>query len=227
VFHVKQFDAEAFHRVTGVSRETLGRLEAYVDLLRKWQRKINLIGRGTVEEIWYRHIYDSAQLLSLAPRGATTWVDVGSGAGFPGMVLAILGAGSVYLVECDERKSAFLSEASRLCAPGTKVVSTRVENLVPGDPRRSFAVPDVVTARALAPLSRLLGMVTHLCGPETVCLFPRGQDVEKELTALSKYPNIIVDTYPSRTDPGSTVLSLRGVGDGERRDEGGADRFCR
>ena len=203
------FTADDFQRATDVSRETLERLEAYVALLTKWQSSLNLIGSRSLADVWHRHILDSAQLIDLVPAKAGTWLDVGSGAGFPGLVLAVLGADTVYLLEKDARKCAFLREAIRVTGAKAQVVENRVEEI--GLRERPFPPPHVITARAVAPLDKLLSMLTPLCRLDTVCLFPKGQDVERELTAIAKYPNIDVDKLPSRTAPGAAVLRIKGL----------------
>ncbi len=207
------YDAGAFRRDTGVSRETLERLEAYAALVTRWQRRMNLVGPRSLANIWRRHMLDSAQLADLAPAGARVWVDAGSGAGFPGLVLAILGRGRMFLVEKDARKCAFLREAVRLTEAEAEVVESRMEEIGAARPEeRPFPPPRVVTARALAPLDRLLAMVAPLCGPETVCLFPKGQDVGSELGRITKYANIDIDRLPSRTAAGAAILRVGGLG---------------
>jgi len=206
------FTVDDFQRETDVSRETLERLEAYVALLTKWQSALNLVGSRSLSDVWHRHVLDSAQLIELAPAKARTWLDVGSGAGFPGLVLAILGAGDVFLLEKDARKCAFLREAIRITGAQAHIVEHRVEIIVEMEPEeRPFSRPHVITARAVAPLGKLLLMVAPLCDPETLCLFPKGQDVEHELTAIAKYPNIDVDKLPSRTASGAAILRIKGL----------------
>ncbi|MBH63520.1 MAG: 16S rRNA (guanine(527)-N(7))-methyltransferase RsmG [Alphaproteobacteria bacterium] len=210
-----EFTASDFQRETNVSRETLERLEVYVALLTKWQKAINLISSRTLADVWFRHLFDSAQLLDLAPATSRNWFDVGSGAGFPGLVLSILGARHVFLLEKDSRKCAFLREANRVTEAGANIVEGKLEEiaaLVPAS--RTIPVPHVITARAVAPLDQLLSMVEPLCAPETICLFPKGQDVGRELTAVAKYPNIRVDKLPSRTAPGAAILRIKGLANG-------------
>jgi len=207
-----KFTADDFQRETDVSRETLERLEAYVALLSKWQGTLNLIGSRSLADVWHRHMLDSAQLIDLAPAKAHTWLDVGSGAGFPGLVLAILGAGNVFLLEKDARKCAFLQEAIRVTGTKAHIVENRIEEIEEiGLGERPFPTPHVITARAVAPLAKLLVMVAPLCSLETVCLFPKGQDVGRELTAIAKYPNIDVDKLSSRTAPGAAILRIKGL----------------
>jgi 16S rRNA (guanine527-N7)-methyltransferase len=207
-------DPAAFRTRTGVSRETLQRLGIYAGLLVKWQRAVNLVARDSLEDLWRRHILDSAQLKPLLPpqpaTGPRVVVDLGSGAGFPGMVLAILGAGDVHLIESHRRKCAFLAEVAR--ATGTRVFihAARLEELAPWPAH-------VVTARALAPLSRLLGLAAPFLGPGGVCLFLKGRKVEEELTAAGKEWKMRVERIPSVSDPAGTILRLGNISRGRNR----------
>lgn len=187
-----------------VSRETLERLEAYAALLAKWQRAVNLVGTGTLPDLWRRHLLDSAQLRALLPPGATNLVDLGSGAGLPGLVLAILGAPDVHLVEADAKKCAFLREAARVTASVVTIHNARIEDLVPWP-------ADVVTARALAPLPVLLGYAARFATPKTICLFLKGRGFAEELTESLKSRTMTVQQVPSRSDPSGTVLRLEGI----------------
>src|SRR5262249_5682648 len=148
--------------------ETLARLEAYAALLRQWAPRINLVAASTLADPWRRHFLDSAQLLPLVPPGAGNLIDLGSGAGFPGLVLAVLGVPGGELVQADAGKCAFLREAARLAAAPVAIRQARIESL----PARPV---DVVTARGCAPLDRLLVLAQRFIGPETVCLFPKGE----------------------------------------------------
>ncbi len=197
-------DAEEFQAETGVSRETLDRLTVYADLLRKWQRRINLVGRSTLEDLWRRHMFDSAQLLPLIPEGARCLVDLGSGAGFPGLVLAILGVPEVHLIESDGRKAAFLREVSRETSTPVDIHVSRIEQTPP-------FVADVVTARALAPLPKLLDLAVPFVGDNTVLLFPKGQDVDRELTEATKHTTMHIDFVPSRAHESGIILRLTGT----------------
>ena len=176
-------------RSTPVSRETEARLDRYVDLLREWQAKTNLVAPSTLPNLWTRHISDSLQLLSLAP-SAKIWVDLGSGGGFPGVVLACALAetpgANVHLVERNAKKAAFLREAlSRHRRAGTVHLADI------GDIVDRIAGPvDCVTARALAPLHQLIGFAEPLVQEGAKALFLKGQDVEAELTEATKYWNI-------------------------------------
>lgn len=198
-FGVADFAAEI-----GVSRETIERLEAYAALLLAWSTRINLVGRATLDDLWRRHFFDSAQLFSLIPSNTRSLVDLGSGAGFPGLVLAILGVTKVELIEADSRKAAFLREAARVTAADITISGCRIE-----------AVPshqaDVVTARGCAPLDRLLALGERFIGPNTICLFLKGERAEEELTAAAKAWTMTVSRYPSRADQRGSVLLLQQV----------------
>jgi 16S rRNA (guanine527-N7)-methyltransferase len=196
--------SEEFQRETAVSRETLERLEVYATLLKKWQTSINLVSSGTLLDLWRRHFLDSAQLLILAPSSAQVWLDIGSGAGFPGLVLAILGAPDVHLVDSDGRKCAFLGEVARATGTQVAIHRCRVGSLAP-------LTADVICARALAPLSNLLAMAADFVGFETIGLFPKGQDVEKELTEASKSWSMVVERLASRSDPSGVILRVKGL----------------
>lgn len=193
-----------FAAAANVSRETLDRLRAFADLLAQWQSRINLVSTRSLEDVWRRHVLDSTQLLDLGPPHLGPWVDLGSGAGFPGLVLAILGANDVHLIESDSKKAAFLAEAARKTGVVVTLHKARIEAVAP------FPAA-VVTARALAPLPRLLDLASPFFGPETIGLFPKGRDVEAELTLPPKYSNIALEKLPSRSDPGGTIVRVRGL----------------
>ena len=198
-----------------VSRETEQRLDRFVELLLKWQRVSNLIADSSVRHLWTRHIADSLQLLPLMP-DARIWVDLGSGAGFPGLVLgcalADTAGARVHLIESNAKKAAFLREAARVSRAAATVHHGRAEDLVPAwrDP------VDVVTARALAPLSILLGLAAPMVKRGAKALLLKGQDVEAELTDATKYWNIEASILPSRTDPRGQIVEVRTA---ERRNE--------
>jgi 16S rRNA (guanine527-N7)-methyltransferase len=193
---------EQFREETGVSRETVERLERYAHALERWQRRINLVGRASLADLWRRHMLDSAQLLPLIPAGATRLIDLGSGAGFPGLVLAILGVPEVHLAESDARKCAFLREVARLTDTRTVTVhNRRVEEMA--------AQPfDVVTARAVAPLAELLPLAGRFAGPQTVFLFPKGRGIAEELIRTPETATMRPELIPSRTEPGAAILKL-------------------
>lgn len=198
---------EAFQAQTDVRGDRLDRLIAFLDILRYWQRSLNLVAASTLEDPWRRHMLDSAQLLDLIPDKARVLVDLGSGAGFPGLVLAILGLPDVHLIERDQRKAVFLREAARVTG-SLSAVTVHAADIASVQP----VVADIVTARALAPLDRLLSLAAQFCGPKTVCLFPKGQDVDKELTLATRIATLRVERCPSLSDPRSTVLRLEGLG---------------
>jgi 16S rRNA (guanine527-N7)-methyltransferase len=203
---------EGFAAATGVSRETLAALTRYAELLAKWQAKINLVSADSLADLWSRHMLDSAQLFPLLPAGSRVLVDLGSGAGFPGLVLAILGVPEVHLIESDARKCAFLIEAARLAGlmPSQNPVIHRARiEAVP-----AFAA-DVVTARACAPLDRLLAHAERFLGPQSVCLFPKGAQVEDELTAEGNW-RMTVERFPSLTDSLGTILRIGQITRGPR-----------
>jgi 16S rRNA (guanine527-N7)-methyltransferase len=189
---------------TGVSRETLDRFVAYADLLTKWQERINLVGRSTLDDLWRRHFLDSAQVHSLLPPGTQTVLDLGSGAGFPGLVLALMGIPHVHLAESDNRKCAFLREAARVCGVTVTVHARRIETIPPFE-------ADVITARALAPVDMLLGYAAPFMAVKTHCLFLKGQNAQAELDVAARQWQFRVSRIPSCTDPDATLLDLQEV----------------
>ncbi len=196
--------------LTPVSRETAARLDRFVALLLQWQEITHLIAPSTVPRLWTRHIADSLQLLDLAP-DAETWVDLGTGGGFPGLVIACALHGQsgrrVHLVEGSTKKAGFLREAVAVTQAPALVHAVRMEKFV-----ESFAGrPDIVTARAVSPLSSLLGECRPLLKRGALGLFPKGQDVEAELTEASKCWNMTADLVPSRTDPKARIVMIRAL----------------
>lgn len=210
---------EAFQARLAVSRETLDKFQAYAALLRKWNRAINLVSPKTLPDLWRRHFLDSAQLRDHLPPvlGAgegRVILDVGSGAGFPGLVLALLGCGRVHLVDADQRKAQFLREVIRVTGAPAQVHACRIEGL-------DLARADVVTCRAFAPLPRLLAQTAQFFLPEgggkpAVGLFLKGRRVDEELTEAGKTWRLQLDRIESETDPGGTILRLNllSLGDG-------------
>ncbi|MBS7705828.1 16S rRNA (guanine(527)-N(7))-methyltransferase RsmG [Chelatococcus asaccharovorans] len=188
-----------------VSRETGDRLRAYVHELQRWQAVKNLVGPGTLDDVWRRHIADSAQLLRVQP-SARRWLDLGSGAGLPGLVIAILLAdtagAAVHLVESNGRKCAFLRAAVRATGAPATVHEGRIEDVA----HQFVGRIDVVTARALAPVVRLLPMVKDLLRTGSVGIFPKGQDLDVELTEAAKSWRIVADIAPSLTDADAGIL---------------------
>ena len=201
MFHVKQFQ-----EVTGVSKETLQRLTVYAELLEKWQKKINLVGSKTIADLWNRHMLDSAQLLPLLPQPECTILDFGSGAGFPGLVLAILGGPQVTMIESDGRKCAFLAEVVRKTEAGSlvRLQNCRIEDS-PSDP------VDVVISRGLAPLEKLLVFAEPFLREDSICLFLKGKKADEELTQTEKNWMMKVTKIQSLSDPFGKILKLENV----------------
>ncbi len=181
-------DMFEFTRRFNVSRETLERLKIYAEMLTKWQRRINLVGPSTIDILWKRHFADSLELREHALSGVKNWLDIGTGAGFPGLVIAACGEQEnlhINLVESNAKKCAFLREVSRRIEAPVTIHNCRIEAI---DSQAIQAMSlGVVTARALAPLDLLLKLAEKPLEYGAVGLFPRGQDVEDELTACSKY----------------------------------------
>ncbi len=200
------FGPEEFAAQTGVSRETLARLKAYADMLLDWNERHNLVARSTLPDLWQRHFWDSAQLAPLIPDTAKTLADLGSGAGFPGLVLAAMRPElAVTLHEATTKKCAFLQAAADRMVLRVSIANARMEDLPP----RPF---DVVTARACAPLPQLLEYAHRFMSPNSVCLFLKGQNVGSELTEAAKYWNIKVSQVPSQTDPSGAIVTVRELG---------------
>ena len=196
--------------LTPVSRETEKRLDTYVDVLLRWQSKLNLVAPSSLRELWTRHIADSLQLLSLAP-GALTWVDFGSGGGFPGVPIACALADTpgakVHLVESIGKKAAFLREAARATGAPAIVHQERAEKF-----GETCAEPvHVVTARALAPLKILCDQAFPLISRGALALFPKGQDVDAELTDAAKYWRLEVTKMPSKTSASGSIVVIRSL----------------
>lgn len=192
-----------------VSRETLELLNAFSELLLKWNQKINLVAPGEESRLWERHILDSAQLYQHAPKSSGNWFDFGSGGGFPGIVCAILSmrdeAGTKFhFVESDQRKSIFLTQVARELSLPLTVHNRRIEQFS-GEPA------DVISARALAPLAKLLELSAPHLHPDSILLFPKGKRVESELTQASQSWNMNIHRIRSLTDPDGVILKLTGV----------------
>ncbi len=208
MFHVKHspLSPEETQTQLGLTGAQMERLETYLGLLVKWQRRINLVGDSTLKDPWRRHILDSAQLLPLLPHGAEEVVDLGSGAGFPGLVLAVLGDFRVHLVESDARKGAFLAEVNRVCGAGAVIYTERLESMTP------FPV-HAITARALAPLPKLLRLAEPFIrrSPGASCLFLKGRKGNEELTESLKSWMMSPTLIKSISDPSGVVLKLEKV----------------
>jgi 16S rRNA (guanine527-N7)-methyltransferase len=199
-----KFSPEDFRSFLGVSRETLDQLVCYNNLLRKWQKAINLVSGRSLDDCWRRHFLDSGQLFKHLPDEASSVLDIGSGAGFPGLVLAIMGASNVVLVESDQRKCLFLTEVSRETSTAVTIINDRIENI-------SHETFDVVTSRACAPLNVLLEYARPYLGETTVCLFPKGRSFDEELTTAKKRWNMEYSLLESASDSAARIVRLEGI----------------
>lgn len=210
-------DREVFRNRFNVSRETLELLDVYHRHVVRWQPAVNLIAKRTLGEIWHRHFADSAQLAQFVPEQARTLVDLGSGGGFPGMVLAIMLRDrplKITLIESDQRKAAFLRDLARAVEIEVVVLSTRIETdaII-----HSVGKADVVTARALAPLDRLFALAAPFCCVSSLCILPKGRDVARELEATRREWRFAVELVESETDGDARIALVRNL---ERTDEG-------
>ncbi|MEM8986718.1 MAG: 16S rRNA (guanine(527)-N(7))-methyltransferase RsmG [Pseudomonadota bacterium] len=194
-----------FAAATGVSRETLERLKAYDAVLMDWASRMNLVAKSTLEDRWRRHFLDSAQLYPLVPSAAKTLLDLGSGAGFPGLVLAAMGADrglSVRLVDSTQKKCAFLRAAAEAMAVEVEVSAVRVEAI-------KGVKADVVTARAFASLAKTLAYAEPLIDPAGVLLAPKGANAKAELTEAANGWNMTYDLHNSVTDPAAVIVEVK------------------
>ena len=187
--------------VAPVSRETQARLEIYDDILLAWNRRINLIAAGDEGTVWERHVADSLALLPLLPAHVIPGIDLGSGGGFPGLVLAVAADRPFHLVESDQRKAAFLREAARAAQAPVVVHAKRIEQV-------KMEPAGVITARAVAGLPTLLRWSARLLAAGGVCIFPKGRSVEHELTAARAEWNMRVERFRSPTDSSATILRI-------------------
>lgn len=192
-----------------VSRETFAALQALEALVRRWTPAINLVSKGTLPHLWTRHIVDSAQLFSLCPESAETWVDMGSGGGFPGLVIAILAREArpnlrVTLVESDLRKATFLRQAAQTLNLDVEVKSQRIESLEP-------LHADVLSARALASLQELVAIASQHLQPNGLAIFPKGARFQEELAQARETWAFDVDTRPSLSDGEAAILVIRSI----------------
>jgi 16S rRNA (guanine527-N7)-methyltransferase len=205
------FGAAEFAAATNVSRETLARLKAYADLLKDWNSRHNLVSARSLEDVWRRHFWDSAQLAPLIPSETKTLVDLGSGAGFPGLVLAemLRNRVAVALFEATAKKCAFLQAVAQRMELPVIIRNERMEDATP----QAF---DIVTARACAPLPVLLRYAQQFTSSNSVCLFQKGQNVGSELTEAHKSWKMKVRQIPSLTDPSGVILELRELSSHDR-----------
>ncbi len=202
----------AFQDAFGVSRETIEKLETYAALLKQWQKAVQLVAPSTLDGVWQRHLADSAQLLALAPAGWKTWLDLGSGAGFPGLVIAVLMASEpdkrVTLVESDTRKAAFLGEVARKTGVTVDIVPGRIES---SSTHARVGQVDIISARALAPLDRLLSLTSGFWTPATVGLFLKGRAAQSEVATAQAYWRFEFTLEPSKIEPDSRVVCVRNL----------------
>ncbi len=215
--HLQPIDGPiAFQRVFGVSRETVDKLATYESLLKQWQKAVQLVAPSTLGGIWDRHFADSAQVLPLAPPEAQSWVDLGSGGGFPGLVVAILAAGMrdratplrMTLIESDTRKAAFLREVARQTGVTVDILGTRIESR---STRDKVGRVEVVSARALAPLTDLLALAQPFWLPATVGLFMKGRDVERDVESARLAWSFDAVLTQSQTDPAGRIVCVRSL----------------
>ena len=194
-----------------VSRETESNLLELCRLVKKWTAVVNLVGKSTVEHLWERHILDSAQVFSFLPGHARTWIDLGSGAGFPGLVVAILAKEqrpnlNVTLIEADQRKAVFLSEAARLLDLSVTVLCARAESVAPSN-------GDVVSARALSSLSVLCGFAKRHVADGGVVVLPKGANVDAEIAAAKTQWKFSFQKFNSKTEVSASILVLKNIQD--------------
>ena len=203
-----KFSVEHFGEKLDVSRETLDRLQCYAALLARWNKAINLVSGDSLDDLWRRHMLDSAQLMQYLPKETgheSILVDLGSGAGFPGLVPSIIGVKTVHLIESDQRKAIFLREVAREVGSDVHIHAIRIEQM------KSFAA-DVVTARALAPLPKLLDYAEKFLPNGGTALFLKGETAEREVEEAARDRQFALTRHPSRSDPSGVVLEVGMVG---------------
>jgi 16S rRNA (guanine527-N7)-methyltransferase len=200
---------EEFARAFGVPRETVDKLVLYATLLQAWQKAVNLVAPSTLDSIWHRHFADSAQILSHSP-DARSWIDLGSGGGFPGLVIAILLANHenrlVHLIESNGRKCAFLSEVTRKTGAPARVHQGRIEDIAASG---AVGEVDVVTSRALAPMTALLGMSSGFFGENSTGLFLKGREARQEIAEAAESWRFDYECVPSRTGGDGNIVIIR------------------
>ncbi len=202
----KAYGSTEFEQEFNVSRETMHRLKIYHGLLLKWNPHINLVSSSTLNSAWLRHFADSYQILWLAPKEAQVWLDMGSGAGFPGLVIAAIAKEAmpdlqVILIESDRRKSTFLRTVAREMNVNVQVLTQRIEEI-------PALNADIISARALASIPQLLEFAGKHRKPEGICIFHKGANVDSELTATASSWHISQKTFPSVTDSSAVILRI-------------------
>ena len=218
ILEVFSDEAENFAREMSVSRETLTKIALYLDLLRDASSKVNLVSRADLPHLWHRHVMDSAQLVDLAPSSAKTWLDLGSGAGFPSVVLALLLRDqpefSIHLVESKKKKILFLEDVIKKTGIKAHLYPQRVEDMARRNPPQKLPSKiNVLTARALAPLPRLLDLIFPFFkqNPNMIALLPKGHNLDREMANLSQRWKIKYDSFSSRTDSRARILKIRSL----------------
>ncbi|PIB26571.1 16S rRNA (guanine(527)-N(7))-methyltransferase RsmG [Amylibacter kogurei] len=207
---MSEADAQAqLVSLTNVSRETMEKLETYAALLEKWNPTINLVSKTTLDEKWQRHFLDSAQIWLHVPETTTSWVDIGSGAGFPGLVLAIIAHEkrpdlNITLVESDARKCAFLRNTARAVGVNVQILTQRIETIE----NQKF---DVVSARALASISQLLTFCDKILASNGNCLFLKGQGCDRELEEAQQSHSFTAETFQSVTQQEARIVKITGI----------------
>jgi len=200
---------EEFKTAFNVSRETLGRLGQYAALLEKWNPAINLVSKTTIKTLWQRHFHDSAQIFQFHPESVCHWVDLGSGGGFPALVLAVFAKeyspnDRFKLVESDVRKAAFLQTVIREVGLNAAVIAERIEKTPPLE-------ADILTARALSSLDKLLEYASHHLKPDGIAIFPKGEKYKKEIDDAFALWNFDVEEFTSKTNPNGAILKIGGI----------------
>lgn len=193
-----------FLKASNVSRETMEKLEVYAALLEKWQKAVNLVSKSTLPDLWNRHMLDSHQILKHADANSGTWIDMGSGAGFPAIVVAICSDFDMHVVESDMKKCLFMREVSRETSTPITVHNSRIEAV---DPFKA----DVISARALAPLGKLLDYTLPFSNEKTEFLFLKGQDVDVELTNAAKCWSMVTTKHQSLSSSEGCILKIKDV----------------
>lgn len=213
-----QYSTREFSQNFNVSRETLQRLEEFVVLLERWNKHINLVSRTSLKEVWRRHIADSAQLADVIPSNDGPLVDIGTGAGLPGMILAIMGFPNVHLIEASNKKCAFLREAARVTRAPAEIHNIRlsIDAVLPD----GLTNAGIITARAVSPLPNLLDIVCRLLYDRTCCVFPKGAQVEDEIGAARLDWEFDIERVASKVESGSAILLLRHIRRRERKGAG-------